>query len=81
MHATAPAFHGFRGVLCRHCGKPVRLPASIVARENILKQREPILRENWASRIFPVRCRACWVESIYAMDQIASFPESHDVSL
>jgi hypothetical protein len=81
MHATAPAFHRFRGVLCRHCSKPVCLPASIVARENILKQSEAIPAQRWASRTFLLRCKACWGESIYAMDQIASFPESHDVSL
>jgi hypothetical protein len=81
MHTTAPAFAKFRGVLCQHCSKPVRLPDSIVARENVLEQQEPILTQKWGSRIFPLRCRTCWGEGIYAMDQIQSFSEINSASL
>ena len=50
----------FRGVLCRHCGKPVRIPSSVLRKDS----------ENLISRVFVLRCRSCERESIYAIDQI-----------
>ena len=81
MHATAPAPVRFRGIVCRHCKRPVRLPASLVVRENIVKQAEPNLTQQWGSRIFPLRCKTCGGESIYALDQIDSFADAQNLAL
>jgi ribosomal protein S27E len=59
-----------RGVICRHCGKPIRLSATLLKRElNITIA--PTLDPALYSRVFPVRCRHCHKEAIYALDQIA----------
>ncbi len=62
----------FRGVLCRHCGKPVRIP-KIVLRKDSENHRHPTTddsRFQLISRVFVLRCRSCERESIYAIDQI-----------
>jgi hypothetical protein len=62
----------FRGVLCRHCGKPVRVPG-IVLRKDDENHSRPIHDDSQfqlISRVFVLRCRSCERESIYAIDQI-----------
>ena len=62
----------FRGVLCRHCGKPVRIPG-IVSRkdsENQGHHDSDDTQFHLISRVFVLRCRSCERESIYAIDQI-----------
>jgi hypothetical protein len=63
----------FRGVLCRHCGKPVRVP-SIVLRKDSENHSERAGGDDnhfqLISRVFVLRCRCCERESIYAIDQI-----------
>jgi hypothetical protein len=62
----------FRGVLCRHCGKPVRVP-KIVLRKDSENHGQHVSDDNQfhlISRVFVLRCRACERESIYAIDQI-----------
>jgi hypothetical protein len=62
----------FRGVLCRHCGKPVRIP-KIVLRKDSENHGHPTTddsRFQLISRVFVLRCRSCERESIYAIDQI-----------
>jgi hypothetical protein len=76
MQGTAAAYAKFRGVLCRYCGKASPLPASIVARENIIKQREPNPIQQWGSRVFPLRCKRCGGEAVYMLSQVSDFPES-----
>ena len=73
----------FRGVLCRHCGKPVRVP-KIVLRKDSENQGHRASEDSHfqlISRVFVLRCRSCERESIYAIDQIvdctfASAPDS-----
>jgi len=64
----------FRGVVCQHCGKPVRLSASLLRRETTIKEEDDASLE-LCSRVFPARCHACYEEAIYAMDQVANFLE------
>jgi RNase P subunit RPR2 len=62
----------FRGVLCRHCGKPVRVP-KIVQRKDSENQGHRASEDSQfqlISRVFVLRCRSCERESIYAIDQI-----------
>ena len=62
----------FRGVLCRHCGKPVRVP-KIVLRKDSENQGHHTSGDadfQLISRVFVLRCRSCERESIYAIDQI-----------
>jgi hypothetical protein len=71
MSAAATA-QRFRGVLCRHCGKPVRIPA-IVLRKDSEHQGHPDANDaqfHLISRVFVLRCRSCERESIYAINQI-----------
>lgn len=67
----------FRGVTCRHCGKPVRLSASILRREAELNRAETSKEEVLLhTRVFPARCRACHEEGIYALEEIIDFRQN-----
>ena len=68
----------FRGVLCHHCGKPVRIP-KIVLRKDSENQGQHAADDNQfllVSRVFVLRCRSCERESIYAIDQIVDCTHS-----
>jgi cytochrome c5 len=62
-----------RGVSCRHCGKPIRLSASLVRRETELKTNQPASDQQLQTKVFPARCRACHGEAIYTVDEIIDF--------
>jgi len=62
----------FRGVLCRHCGKPVRIPSIVLKKDS---ECHGIHDENdthfhLISRVFVLRCRSCERESVYDINQI-----------
>jgi hypothetical protein len=63
----------FRGVACRHCGKPVRLSNSLLRREADLNCGDTDSGQHLHTRVFPSRCRACHQEGIYALDEIVEF--------
>jgi hypothetical protein len=72
MSAAAVASEHFRGVLCRRCGKPVRVPEMVSKRESAshLPHDSEDTQYHLVSRVFVLRCRACQKESIYAINQI-----------
>lgn len=77
----------FRGVLCRHCGKPVRVSKLVLHKESASHENAPSNDTQFQliSRVFVLRCRSCEKESIYAIDQIvdctfAPTPESRRVA-
>jgi hypothetical protein len=78
MHATLNQ-PKVRGIYCRHCGKPLRLPDSILKRESFLKDSESSSDDHWCSRVFSHRCRICCGESIYALNHIVDFEEENPV--
>jgi len=61
-----------RGVLCRHCGKPVRIPAIVLRKDSEIQGHRDSddAQFHLISRVFVLRCRSCERESIYAIDQI-----------
>ncbi len=71
MSATATAQY-FRGVLCRRCGKPVRIPDLVSRRDSAshLRQDSNDNQHHLVSQVFVLRCHACQKESIYAINQI-----------
>jgi hypothetical protein len=75
MAAVAKAAH-FRGVLCRYCGKPVRVPATVLRKdsESHSKHEGSESYLHLVSRVFVLRCRSCERESIYSMSQIVDCP-------
>jgi hypothetical protein len=68
----AMALEKFRGVPCRHCGKPVPIPKLILKRETVatLSKTEDSLE----SKSFALRCRQCQRESVYTMNEIIDCP-------
>lgn len=62
----------FRGVLCRHCSKPVRIPDIVLRKDKENRGDHSIDDSQFQliSRVFVLRCRCCERESIYAIDQI-----------
>jgi hypothetical protein len=70
----------FRGVLCRHCGKPVRIPKIVLRKdyENHGQHSADDSHFQLISRVFVLRCRSCEREAIYAIDQIVdcTFPSA-----
>jgi hypothetical protein len=61
-----------RGVLCHHCGKPVRIPATVLRKDSESQglQDANDTQFHLISRVFVLRCRSCERESIYAINQI-----------
>ena len=72
MHAELSS-QNFRGVLCRQCSKPIRIP-NLVLRKDSEKFGEQAASDGTqfqlVSRVFVLRCRSCERESIYSIDQI-----------
>jgi hypothetical protein len=69
----------FRGVKCHHCGKPVRVPSSVMRQESASHSHHDgdDTTFHLISRVFVLRCRSCEKESVYAINQIADFaPET-----
>jgi hypothetical protein len=63
----------FRGVLCRHCGKPVRVPSIVLRKDSVNHGGDAGSEDTHfqlISRVFVLRCRSCEKESIYTIDQI-----------
>jgi hypothetical protein len=58
--------------MCRHCGKPVRIPSSVLRKdsENQVHRDSKDAQFHLISRVFVLRCRSCERESIYAVNQI-----------
>ena len=67
--------HHFRGVKCRRCGKPVRVPALVAKKESAAHEPHEIddMTYHLVSQVFVLRCHACRKESIYAINQIVDF--------
>jgi hypothetical protein len=68
----ATAVEPFRGVQCRHCGKPVRVPKRVLNHETTALVSQP--EHSLESKSFALRCRACEKESVYTMDEIVDCP-------
>ena len=66
----------FRAVLCRHCGKPIRVPGLVTRRESEFQGLSDSgdSRYQLVSRVFNVRCRSCERESVYSVNQIVDHP-------
>jgi hypothetical protein len=71
MSATATAQY-FRGVHCRRCGKPVRVPDLVSRRESEshIPHDSSDMQYHLVSQVFVLRCRSCQKESIYTINQI-----------
>jgi hypothetical protein len=78
MSATTTAQH-FRGVLCRRCGKPVRIPDLVSKRESAshLPHDSSDMQYHLVSQVFVLRCRTCQKESVYAINQIVDCAFTH----
>ncbi len=65
----------FRGVLCRHCSKPVRVPNMVVKKESESHDQQDSNQREYhlTSRVFVLRCRSCEKESLYNVNQIQDF--------
>ena len=68
----------FRAVLCRHCAKPIRVPALIMKKETDFQSLTDSsdIHYHLVSRVFNVRCRCCERESVYSINQIVDYPYS-----
>jgi len=72
MHAELSP-QNFRGVICRQCSKPIRVPNLVLRKdsEKFVEQADSDRTQfQLVSRVFVLRCRSCERESIYSMDQI-----------
>lgn len=65
----------YRGISCRSCGTPVRVPASILTREVLFRETQANLEQTWCSSVFAQRCRSCGAEAIYSLQHILEFEE------
>ena len=74
--ASSVVSEKFRAVVCRHCGKPIRVPG-LVSRKEIEFQGltdSADIHYHLISRVFNVRCRCCERESVYSINQIIDYP-------
>lgn len=62
----------FRGVHCRHCGKPIRIPGIVLRKDSESRGQHDASDTQFQliSRVFVLRCRSCEREAIYAINQI-----------
>jgi len=72
MSAASASLQHFRGVHCRHCGKPVRIPGIVLRKDSESQGHHDAddARFHLISRVFILRCRSCERESIYSINQI-----------
>jgi len=70
--AAVSSSQNFRGVLCRHCGKPVRIPGIVLRKDTACHGQHDACDTHFhlISKVFVLRCRSCEREGIYAMNQI-----------
>jgi hypothetical protein len=74
---SSPAVSGkFRAVLCRHCAKPIRVPALVTKKESAFQALTDSadIQYHLISRVFNLRCRCCKRESVYSINQIIDYP-------
>jgi len=73
--ASPVVSESFRAVLCRHCGKPIRVPAVVTRRESEfqISGNSNDIHYQLVSRVFNVRCRSCARESVYSINQIVDY--------
>lgn len=66
------ALQHFRGVHCRYCGKPVRIPGIVMKKDSECQGIHDASDTKFTliSRVFVLRCRSCEKESVYAINQI-----------
>ena len=76
--ASPVVSESFRAVLCRHCGKAIRVPALVTRRESEfqISGNSNDIHYQLISRVFNVRCRSCERESVYSINQIIDHPYS-----
>lgn len=62
----------FRGVHCRRCGKPVKVPDLVARKESVCQSEHGVddMEYHLVSKVFVLRCHACRKESIYSINQI-----------
>jgi hypothetical protein len=62
----------FRGVHCRSCGKPVRVPALVMKNESATHAQgsQDSMQYHLISQVFVLRCHSCRKESVYSINQI-----------
>jgi hypothetical protein len=72
MSAAAASLQHFRGVHCRHCGKPVRIPGIVLRKDSECQGHHDAndTQFHLISRVFVLRCRSCEREAIYSINQI-----------
>ena len=72
MLAVSSSTEHFRGVLCRHCGKPVRVPGIVLRKDSECRGEHDAGDSHFhlISRVFVLRCRSCEREGIYSIGQI-----------
>jgi len=82
MPAVSSAVEHFRGVLCRHCGKPVRVPGIVLRKDRETRGHHDANDSQYhlISRVFVLRCRSCEREGIYAISQILDCKTEHMVA-
>jgi ribosomal protein L40E len=57
----------FQGVICRNCGKSIRLSAAVI-------QRRSNQNTDLVTKAFSARCRRCHKESLYTLTEIEDIP-------
>jgi len=71
MNAVAQALAPtLQGVICRNCGKPIRLSAKVIKRRTASNATETNQNPDFITQVFSARCRRCQKESLYTLAEI-----------
>ena len=76
MQAMMEHQKSFRGIACFYCGRPNRLPTSILQREIFFTECEQNPAQQWHSKVFSHRCRICGGEAVYVLNRILDFVDN-----
>lgn len=66
----------YPGVLCSRCKEAIPISKKTAVLHEELKRGEVSAHEDTMSRAFTLRCKACYGESVYGIEQVREFEGS-----
>jgi hypothetical protein len=63
----------YRGVLCMSCRQPIPLPEMLANMDTEFRNQAPGVSLEHPTRVFKLRCRACYREKPYLASEIMDF--------
>lgn len=76
MSSSHPVQQEYLGVSCQNCGVIIPVPRHVVDRQIAIAEDTSDAQHRYISTLLNLRCRACFREYFYDVDEIAHIDES-----